>query len=140
MFIFKLEPVFDTAPAASKNEAHVKSGQNWQKNWLANNDLNLETHCNILTVILKNYIARSLNCFILSPANRILESKIRQKLSLYKVFAHANAVTLRQSNNFALEPVKQCSNGWLHWEKIHTFLSNKNIKTVQLEIDRDQSW
>jgi hypothetical protein len=25
---FKLEPIFDTAPAASKNEAHVKSGQN----------------------------------------------------------------------------------------------------------------
>jgi hypothetical protein len=25
---FELEPIFDTAPAASKNEAHVKSGQN----------------------------------------------------------------------------------------------------------------
>ncbi len=31
-FDFKLEPIFDTSPAASKNEAHVKSGQNWPKN------------------------------------------------------------------------------------------------------------
>ncbi len=27
-FDFMLKPIFDTAPAASKNEAHVKSGQN----------------------------------------------------------------------------------------------------------------
>ncbi len=32
VFDFKLEPVFDTAPATSKNEAHIKSGQNQPKN------------------------------------------------------------------------------------------------------------
>jgi hypothetical protein len=31
-FDFKLEPVFDTAPATSKNEARIKSGQNRPKN------------------------------------------------------------------------------------------------------------
>ncbi len=31
-FNFKLEPVFNTAPASSKNEAHFKSGQNRLKN------------------------------------------------------------------------------------------------------------
>ncbi len=31
-FDFKLEPIFDTAPATSKNEACIKSGQNWPKN------------------------------------------------------------------------------------------------------------
>ncbi len=38
---FKHVPIFDTAPAALKNEARCKSGQNQQKNnRLANNDLN----------------------------------------------------------------------------------------------------
>ncbi len=38
---FKLEPIFTTALAASKNEACVKRGQNRLKNnWLSNNDLN----------------------------------------------------------------------------------------------------
>ncbi len=38
---FKLEPIFATALAASKNEARVKRGQNCLKNnWLVNNDLN----------------------------------------------------------------------------------------------------
>jgi hypothetical protein len=38
---FKLEPIFDTALAASKNEAQVKSGQNRPKNnHLATYDLN----------------------------------------------------------------------------------------------------
>ena len=27
-FDFRLEPIFNTAPAASKNNAHFKSGQN----------------------------------------------------------------------------------------------------------------
>jgi hypothetical protein len=31
-FNFKLEPIFDTAPAASKNEARFKSGQSQLKN------------------------------------------------------------------------------------------------------------
>jgi hypothetical protein len=31
-FDFKLEPIFDTAPAASKNKACFKSGQNQLKN------------------------------------------------------------------------------------------------------------
>ncbi len=36
-----LEPIFDTAPAASKNEAQVKSGQNRPKtNCLDTYDLN----------------------------------------------------------------------------------------------------
>jgi hypothetical protein len=40
-FGFKLEPIIDTAPAASKNEAQVNSGQNWPKNnRLATYDLN----------------------------------------------------------------------------------------------------
>jgi len=30
--IFRLEPIFNTAPAASKNTAQFKSGQNWPKN------------------------------------------------------------------------------------------------------------
>jgi hypothetical protein len=38
--IFKLEPIFDTAPAASKNEACFKSGQSQLKNnHLATKDL-----------------------------------------------------------------------------------------------------
>jgi hypothetical protein len=40
-FDFKLETIFATALAASKNEARVKRGQNWlENNQLANNDLN----------------------------------------------------------------------------------------------------
>ncbi len=31
-FDFKLEPIFDTAPSASKNKARFKSGQSWLKN------------------------------------------------------------------------------------------------------------
>ncbi len=32
LFHFKIKPIFATAPAASKNDAHYQSGQYWLKN------------------------------------------------------------------------------------------------------------
>ncbi len=41
MVDFKLEPIFDAALGASKNEVWYKSGQNWlENNDLATKDLN----------------------------------------------------------------------------------------------------
>ncbi len=88
-FNYKLEPIFDTAPAALKNEARVKSGQNWPKNnCLATYDLNPWNSLYKVKKYNNDFIEKSL-----------LRMKIMKKRKMYFKLHDQKTLQLNRSKN-----------------------------------------